>query len=44
VLAILFADIPHGPAARARELHDNDLLHIMFGVQHEGPEPGGDVT
>jgi hypothetical protein len=27
-----FADIPHVPAERIRELHDNDLLHMLFGV------------
>jgi hypothetical protein len=27
-----FADFPHVPAERMRELHDNDLLHMLFGV------------
>jgi hypothetical protein len=27
-----FADIPHVPAERMRELTDNDLLHMVFGV------------
>jgi hypothetical protein len=27
-----FADIPHVPAGRIRELPDNDLLHMIFGV------------
>ena len=27
-----FADFPHVPAERIRELHDNDLLHLLFGV------------
>lgn len=27
-----FADIPHVPARRLRELPDNDLLHMIFGI------------
>ena len=27
-----FADIPHVPAGRLRELPDNDLLHMIFGI------------
>ena len=26
------ADIPNVPAERIRELHDNDLLFMVFGV------------
>ena len=31
-----FADIPHVPAARIRELHDNDLLHMISELRAEG--------
>jgi hypothetical protein len=27
-----FADFPHVPAERIGKLHDNDLLHMLFGV------------